>query len=112
MVCGRWRRRSRQRTHCTQTHYLTAVFKKCSVQSGQGRRHVHDRLFHRAGEDPGPASIRVSSLLSHSYAIWVRRLGLRKIQRRARAQQREGERGPSAEAGKGHERKEVRKGCE
>ena len=37
-----------------QPHYLTAVFKKCSVQSGQGRRHGHDRPLHRAEEDPGP----------------------------------------------------------
>ena len=94
------------------THYLTAVFKKCSVQSGQDVDTTTIVHFNGRRKTPDRASIRVSSLLSHSYAIWVRRLGLRKIRRRARAQEREGERGPSVKAGKGHERKEGRKGCE
>ena len=96
----------------THTHYLTAVFKKCSVQSGQDVDATTIVHFNGLRKTPDQASIRVSSLLSHSYAIWVRRLGLRKIRRRARAQEREGERGPSVKAGKGHERKEGRAASE
>ena len=71
MGCGRGRRRSRQRTHCTQTHYLTAVFKKCNVQSGQDADATTIVHFTGRRNTPDRASIRENSLLSHSYAIWV-----------------------------------------
>ena len=58
-------------THPLHTHYLTAVFKKCSVQSGQDVDATTIVHFTGRRKTPDRESIRVSSLLSHSYAIWV-----------------------------------------